>query len=131
MLLSTQLLQVAMLVAMPVLVRSVNYVLINNLINKCIAIAAAPDTIPAKPANIQFTATASILNNIYNDSEDNLLATPSSVQLSDSILQVPRVPRLQAKPSSWSWVFAHLNTTILDTFYISKRTRKQTQDRLY
>jgi len=38
---------------------------------------------------------------------------------------------LQAKPSSWSWVFAHLNTTILDTFYISKRTRKQTQDRLH
>jgi len=73
----------------------------------------------------------SLLNStIYNDSKDDSPVTPStSIQPSESVLQVLlRVPRLQAKSQSQSPVFNHFITTLLDEYYISRRTKKRTQD---
>jgi len=116
-----------MLVAMLVLVHSVNPFFIDNFINKCIAITAALDAILVEFANAQSTATAFILNDIYNDSEDDLLATTLSIQALDSILQVLQVLRLQAKPSSWSWVFALLELQLADRKTWSSWTAWQLQ----
>jgi hypothetical protein len=56
--------------------------------------------------------------------------TSVSIQPLESASQVPvRVPRLQAKPRSRSLVFNHFISTLLDDYYISKRTKKRTQDR--
>jgi hypothetical protein len=90
------------------------------------------DAIITKPIpTTDATNTAPPLDdsNIYDDSEDDLLTTlASSIQPSDSMSQVPRVPRLQAKIGSWSWGFDHFIAALLDDYYISKRTRKRTQD---
>ena len=70
-------------------------------------------------------------SNIYDDLEsDSPITLLVSIQPSESALQVlVRVPRLQAKPQSWSPVFNHFISTLLDDYYILKRTKKRTQDR--
>jgi len=90
-------------------------------------------TITTEP--IPTTVASNILDdsNIYDDLE-NYSPAPvmpaTSIQPSESTSQVPlRVPRLQAKSQPRSWVYDHFITTLLDDYYISKQTRKQTQDR--
>ena len=79
-----------------------------------------PNTEPTTFAN------SNIYDKLDNESA-NTLAT--SILPSESALQVPpRVPRLQAKSQTWSLVFDHFITTLLDDFYISRRSKKRTQD---
>jgi hypothetical protein len=74
----------------------------------------------------------SLLNStIYNDLDDDLTVTLStSIQPSESASQVLlQVLLLQAKSQSQSLVFNHFITTLLDEYYISRQTKKRTQDR--
>jgi hypothetical protein len=100
---------------------------IDNSIDTSAVALSVVTTTAAETAN-----TSPVLNDIYDNSEEDLLATlASSLNPLESVSQVPRVPQLQAKPSIRSWVFDHFRTILLDTYYISKRTRKRTQNRLH
>jgi hypothetical protein len=70
-------------------------------------------------------------SNIYDNSDDDSLAPPpSSILPSESASQVPlRVPRIQAISRIRSPVFKHYSTTLLNEYYISRKTKKRTQDR--
>jgi hypothetical protein len=69
-------------------------------------------------------------SNIYDNSEDDTPITPAtSIQPSESVSQASRVPRRQARLGPWSLVYNHFVITLLDDYFISKRTKKRTQDR--
>ena len=91
-------------------------------------------TIPTTAATNNASIIDDILDNIYDDS-DNDLPLPtlalSSIEPSESASQVPQVPRKQRVLNARSWVFDHFTTTVLDTYYLTRKGQKRTQDKLH
>jgi hypothetical protein len=105
------------------------------------AVGEASDVIITGSTNLMVTESSteplteppSLFNdsNIYDDSDDDSPITQTtSILPSESASQLlPRVPRIQATSRIRSPVFKHYITTLLDQYYISKKTKKRTQDR--
>jgi hypothetical protein len=66
-----------------------------------------------------------------DEDEDDIRTPGTSILSSDSVSQtVPtKAPLLQRLLGPRSWVFEHFITTLLDTYYLFKKSKKRTQDR--
>jgi len=111
-----------------------NSATIDNVVNDVGDVVTTTST-PMVLENATNTPPSSLFDdaNLYDDSDDDNLVTLLISLHSESALisgsHVPlRVPRLQAQPRIRSPVYNHYITTLLDTYYTSKSTKKHTQD---